>query len=118
MIDLCKPLDPVDRRPIIVTMTTIEISILVVLADGPLHAYGIARKCDEDSGGEGVMSNGTLVPALARLEASGVIELDKHVNARSGPGRKIWRLSRQGRLALELELASYRRLVRLGHERL
>jgi DNA-binding PadR family transcriptional regulator len=64
------------------------------------------------------MSNGTLVPALRRLEAYGAIELDKHGNARSGPGRKIWRLSRKGRMMLELELAVYRRLVRLGHERL
>jgi PadR family transcriptional regulator, regulatory protein PadR len=118
MIDSGMPLDPVDKRPIIVTMTTIEISILVALADEPLHAYAIARKCDEDAGGEGVMSNGTLHPALFRLEASGVIELDKHMNARSGPGRKIWRLSRKGRMMLELELAAYRRLVRLGHERL
>ena len=91
---------------------------MVVLADGPLHAYAIARKCDEDSGGEGVMSNGTLYPALRRLEAAGAIEPGKAAAGRPVAGRNIWRLSRQGRMMLELELATYRRLVRLGHERL
>ncbi|HEX2034781.1 MAG TPA: helix-turn-helix transcriptional regulator [Chloroflexota bacterium] len=48
--------------------------ILSVLADGPLHGYGLAKEIERRSGGFFTGSWGSLYPALQRLEQDGLIE--------------------------------------------
>lgn len=48
--------------------------ILSVLADGPLHGYGLAKEIERRSGGFFTGSWGSLYPALQRLEHEGLIE--------------------------------------------
>ena len=48
--------------------------ILSVLADGPLHGYGLAKEIERRSSGFFTGSWGSLYPALQRLEQEGLIE--------------------------------------------
>jgi DNA-binding PadR family transcriptional regulator len=48
--------------------------ILSVLADGPLHGYGLAKEIERRSSGYFTGSWGSLYPALQRLEQEGLIE--------------------------------------------
>ena len=48
--------------------------ILSVLADGPLHGYGLAKEIERRSGGFFTGSWGSLYPALQRLEQERLIE--------------------------------------------
>ena len=102
----------------VMQLTEREVRILTALAKEQMSGYEIARQVEEDSGKKLVMSNGTLRPALERMAKFGVIEnrgRDSH-----GPGlpARVWRITSLGRMMLEWELASYRRLIRLGEGRL
>ncbi len=53
---------------------TLALMVLTTLdAMGPLHGYGIARRIEQMSGNEIRMNQGTLYPALVRLEQQGWI---------------------------------------------
>jgi PadR family transcriptional regulator, regulatory protein PadR len=53
---------------------TLALMVLTTLdAMGPLHGYGVARRIEQMSGGEIRMNQGTLYPALVRLEQQGYI---------------------------------------------
>jgi len=45
--------------------------VLLVLADGPLHGYGVMQRVEEDSGIR--MGPGTIYGTLQRLEESGLV---------------------------------------------
>jgi DNA-binding PadR family transcriptional regulator len=96
-------------------LTRRETNMLLALAVGPMSGYMIVRQCREDSMGEVALSNGTVFPALRRLFELGAVE---QVKAETGRASKHYRLTRKGRQLLEWELATYRRLVRLGQERI
>ncbi|HEY2003842.1 MAG TPA: PadR family transcriptional regulator [Candidatus Saccharimonadia bacterium] len=103
----------------VMPLTEREVRILVALCGAKtMTGYSIGRQVEEDAGKNIAMGNGTLRPALDRLNRYGVIEnvgVDK-----TGPGlpARIWRVTSLGRMILEWELSSYRRLVRLGEGRL
>jgi DNA-binding PadR family transcriptional regulator len=95
-----------------------EVRILAALATGPLSGYAIAKSVDEDSLGALQLSNGTLYPALKRLER---LEAVQDLGLRQGgPGKdkRVWQLTRTGRVMLEWEVSAIRRLVRLVESRL
>jgi PadR family transcriptional regulator PadR len=103
----------------VMPLTEREVRILVALsAARQMTGYEIARQVEEDSGKQLVMGNGTLRPALERMDKFGLIE-DRGRDG-TGPGKpaRVWRITSLGRMMLEWELASYRRLVRLGEGRL
>ncbi len=50
--------------------------VLTVLRDGPLHGYQIAREIDRRSAGYFDCKEGTLYPALHRLEREGLLEAE------------------------------------------
>jgi DNA-binding PadR family transcriptional regulator len=95
-----------------------EARILLALAASQASGYEIARQCEKDSADNIEMSNGTVYPALRRLKQWSAVEVAGEDP--SGPGKpaKVWRITQTGRMLLEWELASYRRMVRLGQERL
>lgn len=53
------------------TRGTLDLLVLGVLEDGPLHGYAIARRVEERSGDELQIEEGSLYPALYRMEEQG-----------------------------------------------
>ena len=73
---------------------------------GPLHGYRIARRIEQISGDHLALNQGTLYPALLKLEQAGWI---RSAWGKSGSGRavKIYTLSRAGRKQLAAEEAAW-----------
>ena len=72
--------------------------ILAVLADGPLHGYAIIEKLKRRSEGALELPEGTIYPALHRLEAAGL--LASEWSAGEGRRRRVYELTRRGRREL------------------
>lgn len=71
--------------------------ILAVLAAGPLHGYAIIEELKSRSGGVLALPEGTVYPALHRLERSGLLESSWSDGTRK---RRVYRLTRRGQRAL------------------
>lgn len=71
--------------------------ILAVLEDGPLHGYGIIERLRERSSGSLSLPEGTVYPALHRLETGGLLSSSWSDGRRR---RRVYRLTRTGRRAL------------------
>lgn len=95
------------------SLTPAVFHILLALADGELHGYGIMKRVREDSGDRVKMGAGTLYGSLKRmLEAGLVEECGPRVDAALGDERRIYyRITGVGERALAGELARYDRLV-------
>jgi PadR family transcriptional regulator PadR len=72
--------------------------LLAVLADGPGHGYDLSRRLTERSGGELGAQEGSLYPALHRLERAGLVE--SAWDSASGRRRRVYRLTASGRRGL------------------
>ncbi len=72
--------------------------ILAVLSDGPLHGYAIIEKLKRRSQGALALPEGTVYPALHRLEAAGL--LSSVWSHGDGRRRRIYELTRRGRREL------------------
>ena len=90
---------------------TLDLLILKALAVGPLHGYAIAQRIEQRSDDVLVVEEGSLYPALYRMEAKGWIaaEWGKSENNRRA---KYYALTRAGRKQLQEETALWERLVR------
>lgn len=77
--------------------------ILVALASGPSHGYGIIKEVAALSDGRVRLRAGTLYGALDRLEADGHISFDGE-EAGDGPTRRCYRLTKAGRVLLDAEM--------------
>jgi PadR family transcriptional regulator len=79
--------------------------ILAVLAGGPLHGYAIIEQLKRRSGGELALPEGTVYPALHRLEAAGCLS-----SSWSGEGRRrrVYQLTRRGRRELGVRRDEWR----------
>ncbi len=89
---------------------TLDLLILKVLALRPLHGYAIAQRLQQISRDVVQAPQGSLYPALHRLENRGFLAADWK---ESGTGReaKFYRLTRKGRAQLETEAANWKRLA-------
>src|SRR5437667_3092526 len=89
---------------------TLDLLILKVIALGPVHGYAIAQRLEQVSRGVVQVSEGSLYPALHRLENRGLLAGDwkKTETGREG---KFYRLTRKGRKQLEADAASWHRLI-------
>jgi PadR family transcriptional regulator PadR len=72
--------------------------LLGVLADGPLHGYAIIDRLKHRSSGRFDLPEGTVYPALHRLEEAGLLE-SRWANA-GARRRRVYRLTRRGRRSL------------------
>jgi PadR family transcriptional regulator PadR len=72
--------------------------LLAVLSDGPLHGYAVTEELRRRSGGEFDLAEGTIYPALHRLESSGLLSSRWEVVA--GRRRRVYALSSSGRRAV------------------
>ena len=88
---------------------TLDLLVLKVLALGPLHGYGIAHRLQQLSNDVVRVQQGTLYPALHRLENRGLLASEWKMSD-TGREAKFYKLTRKGRLAMDSEEASWRRL--------
>lgn len=89
---------------------TLDLLVLRTLAGlGPLHGYGIARRIEQVSEDLLALNQGTLYPALLRLEQQGWIESEWGVSENNRRAR-FYRLTKTGSLQLETEVARWRRM--------
>jgi transcriptional regulator len=75
---------------------------------GPLHGYRIARRIEQISGDQLAMNQGTLYPALLKLEQAGWIS-SKWSESDTGRRVKLYALTRAGRRQLALQQAEWER---------
>lgn len=90
---------------------TLDFLILKTLSWGEMHGYGIAEWILENSGQELTIEEGTLYPALHRLEQKGSIEAEWGLSDNNRRA-KYYRLTSQGRKELRERLASWERYER------
>jgi PadR family transcriptional regulator, regulatory protein PadR len=89
---------------------TLDLLILKVVALGPVHGYAIAQRLDQVSRGVVQVPQGSLYPALHRLENRGLLAADWKATE-TGREAKFYRLTRKGRKQLETESQSWQRLT-------
>jgi PadR family transcriptional regulator PadR len=89
---------------------TLDLLILKVVALGPVHGYAIAQRLQQVSRDVVQVQQGSLYPALHRLENRGLLTADWK-DTETGREAKFYRLTRKGKAALEIEAASWQRLT-------
>src|SRR5439155_21120864 len=89
---------------------TLAVLILKVLALGPVHGYAIARGLQQVSRAVVQVPQGSLYPALHRLENRDLLAAEWN-ETETGREAKFYRLPRKGRAELGTEAASWRRLT-------
>jgi PadR family transcriptional regulator, regulatory protein PadR len=88
----------------------IDLLALKTLALGPMHGWGIGQRIQQISAGVLEVNQGSLYPALQRLEHRGLIESEwgESENRRRA---RYYRLTAAGRRALGAETESWRRFT-------
>lgn len=89
---------------------TLDMLILKAVSLGPLHGYGIIQRIHQMSGGMLEVEQGSLYPALYRIEQRGWVSSKWDVNE-TGRRAKFYTLTKEGKSQLEAEEASWDRLV-------
>jgi PadR family transcriptional regulator, regulatory protein PadR len=89
---------------------TLDLLILKTIALGPVHGYAIAQRLEQVSRGVVQVPEGSLYPALHRLENRGLLTADWKATE-TGREAKFYRLTRKGRRQLQAEAASWHRLI-------
>jgi len=79
----------------------VDFLLLATLRDGPLHGYAVVEKLRGASDGAFDLAEGTVYPALYRLEASGLLS-SKWTTA-GGRRRRVYQLTKRGRTELARE---------------
>jgi PadR family transcriptional regulator len=88
----------------------LDMLVLKVLADGPLHGYAIAVRLERLSKAILTVEEGSLYPALYRMESRGWLASEWSVTD-TGRRARVYRLSRSGRAQLAAETESWERLT-------
>jgi transcriptional regulator len=89
---------------------TLDLLVLKVVALGPLHGYAVAQRLRQLSRDAVQITQGTLYPALHRLEERGYLAADWKLSD-TGREAKFYRLTAKGRSHLAAETESWRRLT-------
>jgi PadR family transcriptional regulator PadR len=94
-----------DKRDLV--YGTLGLMVLKTLeALGPLHGYRIARRIEQISGNQLALNQGTLYPALLKLEQAGWIA-SKWAVSESGRRVKVYSLTKAGRRQVRAEEAAW-----------
>jgi len=88
---------------------TLDLLILRTIASEPLHGWGVAKRIAVVSGDALSVGQGSLYPALHRLEQQGWIKAEWK-ESDLGRSAKFYALTREGKKQLERELESWKRL--------
>ena len=89
---------------------TLDLLILQVVSLGPLHGYAIAQRLQQMSKDVLQVQQGSLYPALHRLEARGWLKAEWKASE-TGRDATFYNLTRAGRRQLESERANWNRLA-------
>ncbi len=89
---------------------TLDFLIVKTIARKPLHGWGIAERIEELSGEALPVGQGSLYPALHRLESQGWI-CGRREHSDLGRPAKVYSVTREGRKQLERELKSWNPLA-------
>jgi transcriptional regulator len=89
---------------------TLDLLILKTLADGAMHGWGISLRIQDVSGDVLQVNQGSLYPALHRLEQQGLIEAEWGASDNNRQA-KFYRLTRSGRKQLADETKNWERLA-------
>jgi PadR family transcriptional regulator len=96
-------------RPSDLLQGTLDLLLLKIVALGPVHGWAIAQRLKQVSGDVLQVSEGSLYPALHKLELEGWLHATWQISE-TGRRAKFYTLSRAGRRALDRELADWERL--------
>src|SRR5579862_7068743 len=96
-------------KPTDLVQGTLDLLILRTLALQPMHGWGIAQRIRQVSNEVLQVHQGSLYPALHRLEQQGWIKA-KWAESETGRQAKFYSLTSAGRAQLERETASWERL--------
>ena len=91
---------------------TLDLLILRVVALGPIHGYAIAQRILQMSRNALDVQQGSLYPALHRLEYKKFLAADWRASE-TGREAKFYRLTSKGKAQLESEAASWERLTEI-----
>lgn len=89
---------------------SLDLLILKTLSLAPMHGWGISQRVQQISKGVLEVNQGSLYPALQRLEKDGLITSDWDTTDNNRRAR-YYRLTASGRRALGVELESWRRFA-------
>ena len=89
---------------------TLPTLILEALVHEPSHGYRIAQRIKERSEGVLAFKEGTLYPALHKLESEGMVE--SYDGVEKGRPRRYYRITKSGRATLSKDRAEWRQLSR------
>ena len=93
---------------------TLDLLILRTIARDPLHGWGIAKRIQVLSGDVLAVGQGSLYPALHRLEQQGWIQAEWR-DSELGRAAKFYALTREGKKQMERELKNWDRLSSAVH---
>jgi DNA-binding PadR family transcriptional regulator len=88
----------------------LDTMLLAAVAEEPAHGYRIVERMRERSGGVFDLPEGTVYPALYRLESAGL--LSSRWSQESGRRRRVYRLTSRGRAALDAGRDDWRGFAR------
>ena len=88
---------------------TLDMLILKIVAGAPIHGYAIAQRIQQISRHVLQVRQGSLYPALHRLENRKLLEAEWK-GSDTGREAKFYRLTRKGRKELELEAVNWEHL--------
>src|SRR5215467_11477601 len=89
---------------------TLDMLILKIVTLGPIHGYGISQRLRQISKQVLLVQQGSLYPALHRLEKRGWLQAEWG-ESEKGRQAKFYRLSEKGRKQLESEQSNWNRLA-------
>ncbi len=88
----------------------LDMLILKIVALGPIHGYAIAQRMRQISGDFFQLQQGSLYPALHRLEDRGLLKAEWK-SSDSGRETKVYSLTSKGRKALDAEVRTWEKLT-------
>ena len=88
---------------------TLDLLILRTLSEGAMHGWGISQRIQEVSRDVLQVNQGSLYPALHRLEQQGLIEAEWG-NSENNRQAKFYQLTRDGRKQLAEETRNWERI--------
>src|SRR5215475_4530915 len=84
----------------------LDVMLLAILSDAPAHGYAIIEELRRRSGGAFELPEGSIYPALHRLEQEGLLA---STWSHDGRRRRVYELTRRGRRQLEVRRQAWRR---------
>src|SRR3954462_7247807 len=88
---------------------TLDMLLMRAVSDEALHGYALVHRLNLISGGRLMVPQGSLYPALHRLENQGMLKAEWRDTA-SGREAKFYRLTAKGKKRLDAEVAEWKEL--------